>query len=214
MEADYIQSLKDKYITKDNSKEVDDYEKWQREDEAKAVKLVLTGIMDDKYIEATMSDFQVLPENQRTFNEINTWLANYTQGRWIVLKGNQGTGKTMMKNIIIREMYTRHKIRCYSTTHYGLFTEYLDSIKNGGNSALLETLGRKKMLIVDELGRRKHTEAFSDFMFELFDRIYLNKGSALLITNSESVKDYIDLSRLTEVGTALTLTGKDFRRTK
>ena len=200
-------------LTKEQqAQKADEYEQDQITQETNRVNDVLSKMMDIKYIDAKLPDFTVLPENKITYDKIIDWLDNYKQGKWLVLKGPQGCGKTLMKNIIIRELYTRYQIRSYATTHYGLFTDYLDSIQNGTNKALLTKLGNKKMLIIDEIGRRKQTEAFGNFLFEVIDRIYLNEGSALLITNAVSVKDYIDLSRLNECGIALALTGKDWRK--
>lgn len=209
---EFVNRLKEKYKdVKLNERNYNEYEQEKLKEHNNRIKSVLDKMMDVKYIDVDIKDFIVTDENKYTFEKVIDWLDNYVNGKWLVLKGSQGTGKTFLKNIIIKELYTRYHIRSYSTTHYTLFTEYLDSMQIGKNKILLEKLGKTKMLIIDEIGRRKQTEAFSDFMFEILDRIYLNKGSVLLITNKDTVTEYVDLSRLNECGVSLILKGKDWR---
>jgi DNA replication protein DnaC len=207
----WLENLKIKHIPSDQEPD-DEYEKRKREQHLKCQEESIQSMVDAKYKDVRYQHFQILPENKETISKVTQWLKDYKPGKWLVLKGPQGTGKTMLKNIIIRELYIRHRVRSHNTTMYTLFCEYMDSLKNGKNKQLLERLGKTDLLIIDEVGRRKSTEAFNDFMFEVMDRLYINGRSALLITNAESVKDYIDISRLNEVGMLLTLTGKDWRK--
>jgi len=190
---------------------IDDFELQQKEDEKKRIEVNLNGILDAKYKDITFDDFSILPENQKTIDNIKSWLDNYKHGKWLVIKGNQGTGKTMLKNIIMRELYLRYKIKSYNTTLYTLYIDYLDALRDGKTGSMLDSLGNSKMLIIDEIGRRQSTEALKDFIFEVMDRLYLNGGSAILITNDKTVTGYIDESRLKEVGISLALIGKDWR---
>jgi DNA replication protein DnaC len=176
------------------------------------IKKILTEIMDKKYINITWKDYTVESDNQDSFGKVKQWFTAYKQGSWLVLKGTQGTGKTMIKNILIKYLYGNHKIKAINTTLYGLYVEYLDSIKNGSTKRLLDKLGNAKLLVIDEIGRKESTTALKDFVFEVMDRLYLNGGSAILITNLESVKEYIDISRLNEVGLSVTFSGKDRRK--
>ena len=177
----------------------------------KRITAELPAMLDKRYIDTTFDDYKIIPENKEAIRDIMSWFSDYTPGNWIVLRGSQGCGKTMLKNILIKELYFRHNVKTVSCTLYSLYITYLDTLKIGSTKRLLDKLGKADLLVVDELSRKGITQALKDFVFEVFDNLYLNKGSAILISNAETVTDYVDASRLSEVGLSYVMKGEDQR---
>lgn len=181
---------------------------------------IITGLLDKKYIDTEWDDFTTTKENEKSLLKVGEWEMDH-KGKWLIIHGPQGTGKTMLKNILIKDMMLEKNLTIYAGTMYGLYLEYLDSLKTGTSKKLLDSLGNKKLIVIDEIGRRDCSKAISDFMFELMDMNYNNEHSAILLTNLTLLDNgeinffnYIDKERCVEIGVNCPLVGKSFRGNK
>jgi len=195
-------------------------------EQEKRLKKYIENPLDNKYKSIQEKDFIITKENEESYNKMMYLADNFKterlKGKWYVIKGHQGTGKTMIKNIVLKKIRClksldrdlHYRISMESMTLYSLYLLYLDSMKNGETLDLLQDFGNYDLLVIDEIGRRESTSALKDFLFELMERRYNNEKPTILISNLASVKDYIDEDRLKEVGVLCPMTGESFRGKK
>jgi len=123
-------------------------------------------------------------------------------GKWLVMFGRQGTGKGMIKNCILKELGQRG-ISFINTDAKTIYNEWLKANGNQATESVLDLVMRltsTDLLVIDELGRHKITEAMKDFLFDITNIIYKNNKSLMLITNLKinQIENYIDKDRLSE----------------
>lgn len=109
---------------------------------------------------------------------------------FMVLSGKNGTGKSFVAQAIY-ELYAPYKLPYYDkdiayfVTQSKLNSEWLDQKQEGSATEVLNRLKGTKLLIIDDLGTRAPTEAFMDFLFDLFDTRWNNrdKVGTIITTN-------------------------------
>lgn len=198
----------------ENQREYEERQKQKEEDEKNKY---YDSVIDKKYRDSEFSDFIVNDQNQKQIEKLKNWIDDFKLPNWLVISGEQGTGKTMLKNILIKELYKKG-FKCDSYDYQVMSIEYQDRISNGSLMKYFNHLIYDKIMIIDELGRKKATEGFFDFMFSVINQMYLENKTVILITNlpisNEGIGKFIDMDRLKENAKSIVLTGDSFRGKK
>lgn len=165
--------------------------------------------IDEKYQTCSFADYELKNEGQRrVLNQCKEFVWELQAGKWCVMHGRQGTGKTMLKNCIMKEMIkTNTTFR--SITGMKLYDDWRDLQTTNANessfSKIIKDYCKADLLIIDEFGRFKESPSLHNFIFRIVDEIYRNKKSLMIITNLNptdssgvSLESFIDLERLRE----------------
>jgi len=184
----------------------------------------LNAVCDPLFAQKTWENYTIRDLNREKVSRVQKWLESGCMGsndcpEWLVIYGNQGTGKTFLKNLIIKDLYDKHGIHVKSLTMYNLYMQYLDALNSGKLTKLFADLKRHKVLIIDELGRKQLTQAIYDFLFEIVDTIYLENKILVVISNlppnstpnKKGISDYLDTARIRENSIMIPLVGDSFR---
>jgi DNA replication protein DnaC len=104
----------------------------------------------------------------------NAWTTN------LFLYGNNGTGKTHLAMCLTKEGAV-----------YGRLSDICRRIRHNfdDEEAILNSLGKCKLLIIDEIGRQKASDFEYNTLFEIIDRRWDNVLPTTLITNF-SLKEF------------------------
>ncbi len=167
-------------------------------------------LLDDKYKTFTFDDYKLIKfkdkgmisNQEEMLKKAHSFSDDFEPSKWIVMFGGQGTGKTMIKNCILKELGQRG-FSFINTTAKSIYNEWLETNGNFAKKSLkklVEEYTSTDLLVIDELGRHKITEAMKDFLFDITNEIY-NKGKSLmLVTNLtiDKIGNFIDRERLNE----------------
>jgi DNA replication protein DnaC len=112
---------------------------------------------------------------------------------FMVLSGKNGTGKSFVAQAIY-ELHAPYKLPYYDkdvayfVTQAKLNSDWLDQKHEGSVTEMLTRLKGTKLLIIDDLGTRTPTDAFMDFLFDLFDTRWNNRDKlgTIITTNLNS----------------------------
>ena len=168
------------------------------------------SIMDKKYIDADWKIFNKgVREQIHCARSCKTWSESFQVGNWLLMRGNQGTGKTLIKNLIIKDFGISRKCTMKATTGITIYNKYLDVIRgNDSLSELVSYYASVDLLIIDELGKHGIADGFKNFLNDVIDNFYVNNKSLIVISNSplkrinedsyKYVSDFIDVDRINE----------------
>ena len=182
----------------------------------------IKNICGETNIYKYLPDFIEDDGNRESLEIIKKWIPKYYEGRkWVTITGQFGSGKTMLKNIIIAEIFkqTGRQRSIVSEKLSRLYAQNLQTFQDGTNYAFFEKITTCDLLVIDEIGRRKVTDSLKDFMFDVLDERYDNRKPVVLISNlstkkiegRESLLDHINPSRFSEVGLNCPIRSKDRR---
>lgn len=109
---------------------------------------------------------------------------------FLLLSGTNGTGKSFVAEVIY-ELHTPYKLPFYDkdlayfVTQANLNALWLEAKQESSSLEMLNRLKATKLLVVDDLGTRTPTEAFLDFLYDLFDHRWRNRESlgTIITTN-------------------------------
>jgi len=112
---------------------------------------------------------------------------------FMILSGRNGTGKSFIAQAIY-ELHAPYKLPYYDkdiayfVTQAKLNSDWLDQKQEGSATEILNRLKGTKLLIIDDLGTRTPSDAFMDFLFDLFDTRWNNreKLGTIITTNLNS----------------------------
>jgi len=114
---------------------------------------------------------------------------------FMVLSGKNGTGKSFIAKAIY-ELYAPYKLPYYDkdiayfVTQSKLNSDWLDQKQEGSATEMLTRLKGTKLLIIDDLGTRTPSDAFMDFLFDLFDTRWNNRNYlGTIITTNLNAED-------------------------
>jgi DNA replication protein DnaC len=202
----------------DNSENVKDYEEAKKKEEKEKKDRYFNKALDFKYKDFDPKNLKIDETNKPQLMALSNWVNDFKQGKWLIINGKQGNGKTLMKNVIIKSLYEKKQKKVYSTSMFEISIDYVDSFKNGNTRQLFNKLTEAQILVIDEVGRRKISESLFDFLFAIFDHYYLKKKSLILVSNlditEESLGQYVDIDRVREVGDYVTFNSNKQRSKK
>jgi len=160
----------------------------------------------------------MIVNQKKMLEKIHLYLDNFELGKWLVMFGRQGTGKGMIKNLMLKDLGSKG-ISFINTDAKTIYNEWLKANSNLATESVLDMTKRltsTDVLVIDELGRHKITESMKDFLFDITNMIYKNNKSLILITNLtvDKISTYIDKDRLGENTQWIPFYWESYRPTK
>jgi DNA replication protein DnaC len=181
--------------------------------------------IEPMYYDSTLDTFIAESDEQKKALAYAREMVETKEGK-LVLLGSNGTGKTHLAVGVVRELSGR----LYSM--YEITTRIRASYVSGAKETeldIVDELARVEMLAIDEIGRTKGSEAETNWLSYIIDKRHTRNLPLMLISNKHTRKscpsggcekcleNYISedvMSRLSEDGHLVTMTGQDYRRTK
>lgn len=181
--------------------------------------------IETMYHDSTLDTFMAESAEQKKALEYARNMVKEKAGK-LVLLGANGTGKTHIAVGVVRELSGR----LYSM--YEITTRIRASYVSGAKETeldIVDELSRVPMLAIDEIGRTKGSEAETNWLSYIIDKRHTRNLPLILISNKHARKscpsggcekcleNYISedvMSRLSEDGHLVTMTGEDYRRKK
>ncbi len=200
----------------------------QKEKEAKErahIEYLARCNIEPMYFDSTLDTFIAESDEQKKALAYSREMVETKEGK-LVLLGSNGTGKTHLAVGVVREL----RGRLYSM--YEITTRIRASYVSGAKETeldIVDELARVEMLAIDEIGRTKGSEAETNWLSYIIDKRHTRNLPLILISNKHTRKscpsggcekcleNYISedvMSRLSEDGHLVTMTGQDYRRTK
>ena len=180
--------------------------------------------LDEKYRDVTFKDLKAPNETlSRSYNRCHWWADNFKRDYWIVLSGNQGTGKGQIKNAILKTLGGNgHSF--INTTAWEMWQRYNEHTQAGKSLIeLRDYYCSADLLSIDEIGRTSETAPLKNFLFQVVDTIYNNNKGLMLISNlllkgknddegATAIGSYIDLDRVREKAMIVPFPGESLRK--
>lgn len=169
-----------------------------------------------KYLTADFDSWK--PDNGPARLRCQGYLAQWPPARPLLfLTGNRGTGKTHLAVAVLKRAYEQYGVR----GQFWLAQRLLDRINATYDDESTETLQgvmaeleRVPLLVIDDFGSEKSTEAARARLFSIVDFRYSN-GRPLVVTSNSGLMDVDQRikSRLSDgaVSEVVNFTGKDMR---
>jgi DNA replication protein DnaC len=166
------------------------------------------NLMDDDYRDYEWSVFEgCIPDQKLCATDCFNWYRDFELGNWLIMRGKQGTGKTLIKNLIIKDFGENHNFSIKSTDGYTMWGEYCKIFKTDeGLNDLVDYYTRFDILIIEELGKHGGTPEFLHFMNKVTDNYYSKKKTLIINSNFNLVRendkgephisDFIDFERV------------------
>lgn len=178
------------------------------------------GNVPKKFRDATVD---AIPNECSYKKTIKDWVKNVKknvdEGRWLLLWGTFGTGKTAAANILLREVLL-HDGSAFMMTQSQLL-DYRINGENGkfGSFTLDQVATQSNLVLLDDVGNTKS----NDFTLESIEWLAVNRyntGKSLIITtnldpNGKKIKDFVTgkvLSMCYELSTIVELAGHNWRK--
>ncbi len=203
-------------------------ERKQRDEEKKRIALIeeyRSRNVSPEYFDKTLEDFIIKTKGQKAALEAVKEIIVSRKGK-LILIGSNGVGKSMLGNLAV--MIMGGKIY----TMYEIATRIRQSYVAGSKETELDILNElvnEELLVIDEVGRLKMSEAVQDWFSYILDKRHSYNKPFFLIGNIHFKKDceqggcprcfenFFDkdiLSRLTEDSTIIEIIAEDNRRGK
>lgn len=200
-------------------------EKEKKEKEQARLAYLTRCNIEPMYFDSTLDTFVAESDEQKKALAYAREMVGTKEGK-LVLLGSNGTGKTHLAVGVVRELSGR----LYSM--YEITTRIRASYVSGANETeldIVDELARVKMLAIDEIGRTKGSEAETNWLSYIIDKRHTRNLPLILISNKHTRKscpsggcekcleNYISedvMSRLSEDGHLVNMTGEDYRRKK
>lgn len=151
-------------------------------------------------------------------DEVIEFLLGYAKNPngYLLFSGRNGTGKSYAA-LSVYYTQTKYILPAFDNdaaifiTQSSLNSRWIDTLRNSADvPALINILCKTKLLVLDDLGTRTPTEAFMDFLYEIFDTRYnFRDQKATIITTN---LDYPNLKeKFGEAITSRITSGKCFK---
>lgn len=110
---------------------------------------------------------------------------------FLLLSGKNGTGKTFIARAIYDNFHVYDSDLKYFTTLSELNITWQKQIADWGNALyLLTKIVNTRLLVLDDVGTRKPTDAFMDFLYAIVDkRCTQQNEKATIVTTNLNAKD-------------------------
>lgn len=181
--------------------------------------------IEPMYYDSTLDNFEAVTPEQTRALEYARAMVKDKAGK-LVLLGANGTGKTHLAVAVVRAL----EGSIFSM--YEITTRIRASYVSGAEKTeleIVEELARRSMLAIDEIGRTKGSDAETNWLSYIIDKRHTRGLPLILISNKHTRKtcpekgcqncleNYISedvMSRLSEDGHLVTMTGDDYRKKK
>lgn len=143
--------------------------------------------LPERYVDATLCSFVAeSSEQQKLLDE----LRGYAQGidrnneASLALIGPVGTGKTWIGCALVNEVLQFSSASYITAKRYtGLIRESYRQDSHMSELSILDRYARKRLLVLDEIGRQFDTDAEKLYLFDLIDERYRNKLPTVFLSN-------------------------------
>lgn len=141
--------------------------------------------VDEDYVNSNMNEC-IQPKD--VLNEL-IQMANKPT-KFLTLSGIPGSGKTYAACSALNE-YLNHGINGFFIKFSEIYQQYKEILQDEGTDVhLLRKLQEKELLVIDEMGLKKPTESFLDFIYLLLDKRYSNPKLGTIITTNFNSKQF------------------------
>ena len=183
-------------------------------------RLRTASMMPGKYREATFSNYEVRPENEKAYKYARRYVAMFREmeekNQGLLLYGPVGTGKSYTAACIANALMEK-EIPVVMTS----FVKILQDIQmmNKGESGYLDTLNAARLLIIDDLGAERDTVYALEKVYNVIDS-RIRKNRPLILTTNLKVVDMMHVAdirykriydRILEVCFPVEVNGSSFR---
>jgi DNA replication protein DnaC len=179
--------------------------------------------IEEAYFSATFDSYIVNTDEQKKAKETVMQLVQNRSGK-IIMLGKNGTGKTHLAVCAVKELggkiLTMYEI---STRIRATYTQKATETELD----IVDELARAKMLVIDEIGRTKGSDAETNWLSYIIDKRHTRSLPLILISNkhirrlcpaggcADCLENYLSediMSRLSDGGVRLQFTGDDWRK--
>ena len=197
----------------------------ERARESSRIRFLEKCNIEPMYFDSTLDTFITASDEQEKALAYARGIVKEKTGK-LVLLGTNGTGKTHLAVGVVREL------RGCLYSMYEITTRIRASYVSGAKETeldIVDELSRVEMLAIDEIGRTKGSEAETNWLSYIIDKRHTRNLPLILISNKHARKscpsggcekcleNYISediMSRLSEDGRLVNMTGEDYRRKK
>lgn len=162
------------------------------------------------YMEYRLRDYTA---NEQAYNFFRNYLANlhdsYENFQNLILWGNNGSGKTMIASLIVKEAY-RLRYNAYMTTLANLMDLKFNPRKTEEDFEKINKLKTAEFLVIDEVGKENFTSTGSNInILEETLRNSIKMGQVVILCTNLSLKDIEE-----QYGSSISsiIQGADFQR--
>lgn len=165
-----------------------------------------------RYKDKNFANYKVKPENEKVYRKVAEYLKNYQEnekaGRWLVMAGNYGTGKTHLSIAILKKVcsiYAKQAIdsrpdlpveitRKKIISNPVLFVktpELLEEIRSTydrndiNEDDVLFKYKTRRFLVLDDLGVEKPSDSTREKLYSILDYRYSNMRPTVITTNCD-----------------------------
>ena len=226
-----MQSIKQALDSQDSTKKIITKESFS-EAEFKDRKLKQTisrniedSMIPDRYKGFSLTDYEALTDKQK---EVLAVCKEFIDGRYesgIILTGKNGTGKTMLCCVILKQMIKRNpnENRGHESDWY-LYTEAIKIVrdikdtwgKEATEQAAIDKYVKPKVLVIDEIGVQYGSETETQFLTEIINDRY-NQKKQTILSGNETVIEMLEtlgdrvIDRFRESGKVLVCDWESYR---
>lgn len=154
--------------------------------------------------------------------QVSKYLFNHERyldrGTGLLFSGGYGTGKTMLANLILKELVKLGR-SCYATTFAGCIEQFTATWGNDkAKTRFADKFMRSEVLLLDDLGRSLRAKNnLPESTFDYILRTRVQEGRPVILTTNMDIEELRDgygsgpLSLLTETSIYHEFKGDDFR---
>lgn len=181
--------------------------------------------IEQAYLSATLEAFQAdTEEQQKGIRGVRRLLAGEVSK--LVMTGKNGTGKTHLAVAALLERGAGRILTMYEITVQIRAT--YTPVASRTELEIVDDLARLPLLVIDEMGRTKGSEAEQNWLSYVLDKRHVRKLPTILISNkhvrkdckedkgcSDCLENYMGedvMSRFSDGGLLLRFTGEDWRK--
>lgn len=147
------------------------------------IKYTGSGI-EDEFIYKTFDDFKCVSQSQKeALNAVKQLCNKNPRYKKVILLGKNGTGKTMLASIAVKELGGRI-ISMFEIS--ALIRESYTKFAEKSEMTILKELISLPFLVIDEVGRVKQSDATQDWLFYILSKRHSRKLPFLLISNAHT----------------------------